>query len=90
MIWELNRYFLILASRQFLKTTLYDNLNTVCLLYQPDMTLVTVNELRWWIFRRKEAEMLLLTKAALIQAIKKAHFQCIVWYNDTVVNPNIP
>ena len=22
----------------------------VCLLYQPDTTLVTVNELRWWIF----------------------------------------
>ena len=22
----------------------------VCLLYQPDTTLVTVNELRWWVF----------------------------------------
>ena len=28
-------------------------LNTVCLLYQPDTTLVTVNELRWCIFQRK-------------------------------------
>ena len=40
----------------------------VCLLYQPDTTLVTVNELWWWIFRRKqaEAERLPPTKAALI------------------------
>ena len=40
----------------------------VCLLYQSDTTLVTVNELRWWIFQRKqvEAERLPPTKAALI------------------------
>ena len=40
----------------------------VCLLYQPDTTLVTVNELRWWIFLHKqaEAERLQPTKAALI------------------------
>ena len=39
-----------------------------CQLYQPDMTLVTVNELRWWIFQRKQAETerLTPTKAALI------------------------
>ena len=43
-------------------------LNTVCLFYQPDTTLVTVNELRWCIFQRKqaEAERLPPTKAALI------------------------
>ena len=40
----------------------------VCLLYQPDTTLVTVNELRWCIFRSKqvEAERLPPSKAALI------------------------
>ena len=40
----------------------------VCLLYQPDTTLVTVNELRWWIFQRNQAgaERLPTTKAALI------------------------
>ena len=39
----------------------------VCLLYQPDTTLVAVNELRWWIFWRKQAEPERLppTKAAL-------------------------
>ena len=40
----------------------------VCLLYQPDTALVTVNELWWCIFQRKqaEAERLPPTKAALI------------------------
>ena len=37
-----------------------------------------------------EDERLPPTKAALIQAIKRAHFQRIVWYNDTVANLNIP
>ena len=37
-----------------------------------------------------EAEKLPPTKAALIQAIKIAHFQRIVKNNDTVANPNIP
>ena len=39
----------------------------VCLLYQPDTTLVVVNELRWWIFWHKQAEPERLppTKAAL-------------------------
>ena len=43
-------------------------LNTVCLLYQPDTTLVTVNKLRWCTFQRKQAEVERLppTKAALI------------------------
>ena len=41
-------------------------------------------------YRRKqaEAERLPPTKAVLIQAIKRAHFQRNVWYNDTVANPN--
>ena len=57
----------------------------VCLLYQPDTTLFTVTNLRLWIFRRKqaEAERRPPTKAARIQAIKRAHFKRIVWYNDT-------
>ena len=56
------------------------------------MTLVTVNELWCWIFRRKqaEAERLPPTKAALIQAIKRVHFQSIVYYNDTVAYLNKP
>ena len=64
----------------------------VYLLNQSDTTLVIVKELRWWMFRREQAaaERLPPTKAALIQAIKRAHFQRIVWYNDTVAYLNIP
>ena len=29
----------------------------VCLLYQPDTTLVTVNELRWWIFDKSKRRL---------------------------------
>ena len=56
------------------------------------MTLVTFNELWCWIFRRKQAETERLppTKAALIQAIKRAQFQRIVYYNDTVANLTKP
>ena len=28
--------------------------------------------------------------AALKQAILRAHYQAIVWYNDTIAHPNIP
>ena len=43
-------------------------------------------------FQREQAaaERLPPTKAALIQAIKRAHFQRIVWYNDNVADLNIP
>ena len=37
-----------------------------------------------------EAERLPPIKTAPIQAIKRAHFQRIVWYNETVAYPNIP
>ena len=62
----------------------------VFLLYQPGTTLV--NELRWCLFQRTqaEAERLPPAKAALILAIKRALFQRIVWYKDTFSNPNIP
>ena len=63
----------------------------VSLLYLPDTTFVTVNELRWRMFQREQvaAERLPPTKAALIQAIKRVHFQRIVWYNDTAGYLNI-
>ena len=43
-------------------------------------------------FRRKQAvvEGLSSTKTALIQPIKRAHFQCIIWFNETVAYRNIP
>ena len=43
-------------------------------------------------FQRKQAESDKLppTKAALEQAILRAHYECIVWVNDVVPNPVLP
>ena len=37
-----------------------------------------------------EAEKLPPTKGALIQHIKRAHYQALVWYNDEIANPKLP
>ena len=37
-----------------------------------------------------EAERLPPTKATLIHAIKRAHFQLMIWYNASVAISNIP
>ena len=61
----------------------------VCQLYQPKATIKTVKELRWLLFKKRQAESDRLppTKAALHQAILQAHYQLMVWNNDRVPNP---
>ncbi|KAJ7376732.1 hypothetical protein OS493_033088 [Desmophyllum pertusum] len=51
-----------------------------------------VKELRWLLFRKKQAESERLPPilAALKEAIKRAHQQCMVWNNDIVPNPELP
>ena len=64
----------------------------VCKLYQPNTHITKVKELRWLLFCKKQAESERLppTLAALKEAIKKAHYQCMVWNNDIVPNPELP
>ena len=64
----------------------------VCELYVPNTSLTTVKELRWLLFRKKQAhsERLPPTRGALLQAVLRAHYQAIVWDNDVVANPDIP
>ena len=64
----------------------------VCLLYLPGTQISSVNELRWFLFQRKEAksERLPPTKAALKQAILRAHYQAMVWKNDIIPNQRLP
>lgn len=64
----------------------------VCKLYQPNTRITKVKELRWLLFRKKQAESERLppTLAALKEAIKRAHHQCMVWNNDIVPNPELP
>ena len=49
-------------------------------------------ELRWLLVKKNQAtsEKLPPTRVALRQAILRAHYQCIIWVNDVVPNPDIP
>ena len=64
----------------------------VCQLYLPKTSISTVKELRWLLFKKKQAqaERLPPTQGALCEAILRAHYQTMVWNNDTVPNPQLP
>ena len=64
----------------------------VCQLYQPKTHISRVKDMRWFLFRKKQAqsEKLPPTQAALKEAILRAHYQTMVWNNDTVPNRELP
>ena len=64
----------------------------VCQLYLPKTKISSLKDLRWLLFRRKQAESERLppTQAALREAIKRAHYQAMIWTNDKVPNPDLP
>jgi len=64
----------------------------VCQLYLPMTTFTKVKELRWWLFKKKQAqsERLPPTQAALHEAILRAHYQLIVCNHDRAPNPELP
>ena len=63
----------------------------VCELCVPNTSLTSVKDLRWLLFRKKQAqsERLPPTRGALLQAVLRAHYQTMVWNNDVVANPDI-
>lgn len=76
-----------------LESTVSDALEGyVCKLYQPDTTIMRLTELRWWMFRRKQAESHKLppTRAAFHESLKRAQYQCIIWKAASEPNPDIP
>ena len=75
VIWELNRHCCSWQQAVLEHNIVRQLEHYVCLLYQPDTTLVTQNELRWWIFlcKQAEAERLPPTKAALMDRLSKEH-----------------
>ena len=64
----------------------------VCQLYLPKTETSSMSEVRWWLFRKKQAqsERLHPTQAALRQAILRAHHQALDWNNNVVANPTLP
>ena len=61
-------------------------------LYLPKTIITEVKELRWWLFRKKQAqsERLPPTQTELHETIHRAHYQLMVWNNDRVPNPQLP
>ena len=61
----------------------------VCKIYAPKTSLTTVKELRWFLFRRRQAESEKLppSEGALRETVLRAHYQAMVWYN---ANPDLP
>lgn len=64
----------------------------VCQLYESGTTVVDVGDLRWKLFTTKqlEAQKLPPTRGALHEAIARAHFQAMVWYQDNTPHPQLP
>jgi len=64
----------------------------VCQLYEPGTTVVDVGDLRWKLFTKKqlEAQKLPPTREALHEAISRAHYQAMMWYQDDIPHPQLP
>lgn len=64
----------------------------VCKVYLAHTELTNVADVRLWLFKKKQvqSEGLPPTKAALLPAIMRAHYQAMIWYNDVVPNPELP
>lgn len=66
--------------------------NLVCQIFAPNTEISSVKELRWWLFRKKQAQSDRLppTSAALYQAILRTQYQLLMWHNDIIANPVLP
>jgi len=64
----------------------------VCQLYEPGTATVHVDNLRWKLFSKKQlgAQKLPPTRGALHEAIVRAHYQAMVWYQDDMPHPQLP
>ena len=64
----------------------------ICTVYQPQTQIVLLKKLRWWLFKKKQAESERLPPCpdALRQAYLRAHHLTIIWNLDTVPQPVIP
>ena len=58
----------------------------------PKTKMSRVKDLRWWLFKKRQAQSEILppTEDALHSAILRSHYQMIVWNNDKVANPELP
>ena len=64
----------------------------VCQVYVHITVIDNVKELRWWLFRKKQAqsEKLPPTPETFRQAINRANYQALVWNFNTMPEPQFP
>ena len=60
----------------------------VCRIYAPKSNHKTVSELRWAMFKKNQSlsESMPPTRDSLMQAVLRAHYQCMIWKNDLTAN----
>ena len=91
--WRLNPRSILSPRRSALGKHCDDALEEyVCKLYQLVTDIVGLPELRWWMFRRKQAELLKLPplRATFLESVKRVQYQCIVWKYTPDPYPDIP
>lgn len=88
----LNAFALLGATDKPSETTIAALERYICKLYLPQSDLSDLAQVRWWLFKKKQAqaEALPPTHGALLPAISRAHFQAMIWINDIVANPELP
>ncbi|KAL5016916.1 hypothetical protein ScPMuIL_006505, partial [Solemya velum] len=63
----------------------------VCRLYYPRSNIVSIATIRWQLFQNSQGEAEKLpTQAALRNHILRAHYQALIWSNDTTACPALP
>lgn len=64
----------------------------VCRLYCLRSAIVNISDLRWYLFKKNqaEAEKLPPTRATLRNHTLRAHYQAMVWANDIIPKPVLP
>ena len=64
----------------------------VCRLYVPNTPIKTVSELRWSLFRKKQAQSDKFppTQAAPCEAIMRTNYQALIWSLNSVPSPDLP
>ena len=64
----------------------------VCQLYQPRTKEKEVARLRWTMIKRSQAaaERIPPTASAFQQHVLRAHYQCLIWFQDNVAQMKLP
>ena len=64
----------------------------ICRVYQNNKKNNTLSDLRWMMFRTKQAlsEKLPPNRAPLLSTLKRANYQAMIWFNDIQARPVLP